>query len=59
MSEFFSNNIRFCRAYRLPKLLVHQLIEEIRPLARNNGSVPLHLQTLSVLNFYATGGYQM
>ena len=38
---------------------MHQLIEEIRPFAQNIGLVPLHLQVLSVLNFYATGGYQM
>lgn len=51
--------LRFCRAYRMPKFLVNQLIEKIRPFARGIGSVPLHLQVLSVLNFYATGGYQM
>lgn len=59
MKAFFSKNLRFCRAYRIPQNLVHLLIEEIRPFVRNRGLVPLHLQVLSVLNFYATGGYQM
>ncbi|XP_055319316.1 putative nuclease HARBI1 [Sitodiplosis mosellana] len=59
MNPFDLSENLFCRAYRIPKLLVHQLIEEIRPFAQNIGLVPLHLQVLSVLNFYATGGYQM
>lgn len=59
MTDFCFENCRFCRSYRIPKLLVHKLIDEIRPFAHNIGLVPLHLQILSVLNFYATGGYQM
>lgn len=45
--------------YRLPQILVHRLVEEIRPHSGELGQVPLHIQFLTVLNFYASGSYQV
>lgn len=50
---------RFIRNYRLPQRLARNLIEEIRPIAGNIGEIPLEFQLLSVLNFYASGSYQL
>lgn len=52
------NFIRFIRTYRLPQPIALLLIGEIQPFAQNIGEIPLEIQILSVLNFYATGSYQ-
>lgn len=45
--------------YRLPPRLAMQLINEIEPFVENIGDVPLHLQILVLLDFYASGSYQL
>lgn len=52
-------NCRFISQYRLPQALALQLIDEIRPFAENNGDIPLEIQILVVLNFFASGSYQL
>lgn len=52
----------FIDNYRLPKSIVHQLIEDIKffvPDTANTLSIPLHLQVLASLNFYASGSHQL
>lgn len=49
----------FIAQYRLPQRLVFELIDEIRGFVDNIGLVPLEIQILSVLNFLASGSYQL
>lgn len=49
----------FIKQYRLPQILAQRLIQEIRPFVLNDGQIPLHLQVLTTLNFYASGSYQL
>lgn len=39
--------------------VVQQLIREIQPYVRQPGDVPILIQVLSMLNFFAKGEYQM
>lgn len=52
---------RFQRQYRLTKEWTFELIEEIRPFTNVDrlGEIPLEIQVLCVLNFLASGSYQM
>lgn len=50
---------RFIKQYRLPQTIAFRLIDVIRPFIDDIGEVPLYIQILSVLNFYASGSYQM
>lgn len=49
----------FIKQYRFPQNLAFRLIDEIRPFVANVGDVPLEIQILSVLNFCASGSYQV
>lgn len=49
----------FIALYRMPQRLVFDLVDEIRPFAVNIGTIPIEIQILSVLNFLASGSYQM
>lgn len=49
----------FIRQYRFPQNIAFKLIDTIRPYARDLGDIPLEIQVLSVLNFCASGSYQM
>lgn len=43
----------------MPQRLVFNLIEQIRPFANPTGEIVLEIQILSVLNFLASGSYQV
>lgn len=49
----------FIKQYRFPQNIAFRLIDEIRPFVDNVGDVPLEIQVLAVLNFCASGSYQM
>lgn len=49
----------FIALYRMPQYTAFHLIDEIRPFCGENGDIPLELQVLAVLNFLASGSYQM
>lgn len=49
----------FIKQYRFPQNIAFRLIDTIRPFARNLGEIPLEIQVLSVLNFCASGSYQV
>lgn len=49
----------FIKQYRFPQILAFRLIDAIRPFVRNFGDISLEIQVLSVLNFCASGSYQM
>lgn len=42
----------------MPQHLFFQLVNEIRPFARNTGEIPLEIQILPVMDFLASGSYQ-
>lgn len=49
----------FMKQYRLPQKIAFRLIDEIRPFAGNFGEITLEIQVLSLLNFCASGSYQL
>lgn len=49
----------FIKQYRFPQNIAFRLIDAIRPYARNLGDIPLEIQVVSVLNFCASGSYQV
>lgn len=59
MNPFELSENSFIGLYRMPQRFVFDLIDEIRPFVDNVGAVPVEIQILSVLNFLASGSYQM
>lgn len=49
----------FIKQYRFPPTIALRLIDTIRPFAGDLGDISLEIQLLSVLNFCASGSYQM
>lgn len=59
LNPFDMSENLFIKQYRFPQKLAFRLIDTIRPFAENLGEIPLELQVLSVLNFCASGSYQL
>lgn len=55
---FFLNS-SFVKQYRMTQRIAFELIDEIRPFADPLGTIPIEIQVLSVLNFFASGSYQL
>ncbi|XP_031328239.1 putative nuclease HARBI1 [Photinus pyralis] len=58
LNVFETSEKDFKQMFRLDKVSVMGLIEEIGPHYQNTGSIPLHLKVLTTLNFVATGSFQ-
>lgn len=59
MNPFDLPEKTFIGLYRMPQRFVFDLVDEIRPFVDNIGYVPIEIQILSVLNFLASGSYQV